>query len=185
MPPNVESPVPPFATERSVPDHHALSIEAHVTAPRALICVTDWLEQAEEPAYSPRIPVAPERTNADVSWSKSTVPDALKLVVVAFVVVALVIIAPSTLVRLYPPPSMSDVHGVWFPAGGHADLQSPEIQRVFVEKSVVVAAVPVALVKFRRGKVFSKVVEVPVIPWTLTWAPHCDRRGWRIPVPAE
>ena len=40
-PPKVEIPVPPFATERSVPDHCALLMEAQVVAPRASSAVTN------------------------------------------------------------------------------------------------------------------------------------------------
>ena len=53
----------------------------------------------EVPAYSASIPPEPVCIRAEVSWSKSICPETLKLVVVAFVVVALVI----TLVEAMSP----------------------------------------------------------------------------------
>ena len=72
VPPQVESPVPPFATERSVPLHWSLLIEAQVVAPRAESAVTNWLVQAAAPAYSAKTPPAPVSTRAEVRVSTSS-----------------------------------------------------------------------------------------------------------------
>src|SRR3989344_4490938 len=89
VPPQVESPVPPFATERSVPLHWSLLIEAQVEAPRAESAVTNWLVQAAAPAYSAKTPPAPVSTRAEVRVSTSSWPTMFRLVEVALVEVLL------------------------------------------------------------------------------------------------
>src|SRR3989344_6993826 len=85
VPPQVERPVPPLATERSVPLHWSLLIEAQVVAPSALSAVTNWLVQAAAPAYSAKTPPAPVSTRAEVRVSTSSWPVMLRLVEVALV----------------------------------------------------------------------------------------------------
>ena len=65
-PPKVERPVPPFATERSVPDHCALLMDAQVEAPKALMAVTNWLVQAAAPPYSATAPLLLVTRSAEV-----------------------------------------------------------------------------------------------------------------------
>src|SRR3989344_832540 len=115
VPPQVERPVPPFATERSVPLHWSLLIEAQVVAPSAESAVTNWLVQAAAPAYSAKTPPAPVKTRAEVRVSTSSWFVTLRLVEESAVVEAkgnvdaaeeVEVTVPPTkrLLEIYPAP---------------------------------------------------------------------------------